>query len=75
MKDATGFSPFQLVYGLEATLPIECEIPLLKLAVELLPDTTPVEERLLYLEWLEETRRLASLAIEAQKKRVKAHFD
>jgi hypothetical protein len=54
---------------------IECEIPSLKLAVELLPNTTPVEERLLYLERLDETRRLASLAIEAQKKRVKTHFD
>ena len=75
VKDATGFTPFQLVYGLEATLPIECEIPSLKLVVELLPNTTPVEERLLYLERLDETRRLASLAIETQKKRVKAHFD
>eukprot|EP00253_Pinus_taeda_P007725 PITA_07725 len=74
-KDATGFTPFQLVYGLEATLPIECEIPSLKLAVELLPNTTPVEECLLYLEWLDETRRLASLAIEAQEKRAKTHFD
>lgn len=75
VKDATGFTPFQLVYGLEATLPIECEIPSLKLAVELLPNTTLVEERLLYLERLDETRRLASLAIEAQNKRVKAHFE
>eukprot|EP00253_Pinus_taeda_P016268 PITA_16268 len=75
VKDATGFTPFQLVYGLEATLPIECEIPSLKLVVELLPDTTPVEERLLYLERLDETRQLASLAIEAQKKRMKTHFD
>ena len=75
VKDATGFTPFQLVYGLEATLPIECEIPSLKLAVELLPNTTALEERLLYLERLDETRRLASLAIETQKKRVKAHFD
>eukprot|EP00253_Pinus_taeda_P024372 PITA_24372 len=74
-KDGIGFTPFQLVYGLEATLPIECEIPSLKLAVELLLDTTPVEERLIYLERLDETRRLASLAIEAQKKRVKTHFD
>eukprot|EP00253_Pinus_taeda_P022688 PITA_22688 len=75
VKDATGFTPFQLVYGLEATLPIECEIPSLKLAVELLPETTPAEEWLLYLERLDETRLLASLAIEAQKKRVKTHFD
>lgn len=40
VKDATGFTPFQLVYGLEATLPIECEIPSLRLAVELLPNST-----------------------------------
>eukprot|EP00253_Pinus_taeda_P010833 PITA_10833 len=59
----------------EATLPIEWEIPSLKLAIELLPETTPVEERLLYLERLDETRRLAFLAIEAQKKRVKTHFN
>eukprot|EP00253_Pinus_taeda_P024993 PITA_24993 len=43
VKDAIGFTPFQLVYGLEATLPIECKIPSLKLAVELLPETTPAE--------------------------------
>ena len=75
VKDASGFTPFQLVYGLEATLPIECEIPSLKLVAELLPNTTPVEECLLYLERLDETHRLASLAIQAQKKRVKTHFD
>eukprot|EP00253_Pinus_taeda_P030032 PITA_30032 len=67
VKDATRFTPFQLIYGMEATLPIECEIPSLKLAIKLLPNTTPVEERLLYLERLNETRRLASLAIEARK--------
>eukprot|EP00253_Pinus_taeda_P005692 PITA_05692 len=75
VKDAMRFIPFQLVYGLEATLPIECEIPSLKLVIELLPSTIPVEECLLYLELLDETHRLASLAIEAQKKRVKTHFD
>ena len=74
-KSATGFTPFQLVYGLEATLPIECEIPSLKLAVELLPNTSPEEEGLLYLERLDETRRLPTLVIKAQKKQVKAHFD
>eukprot|EP00253_Pinus_taeda_P020880 PITA_20880 len=68
VKDATGFTPFQLVYGLEATLPIECEVPSLKIVIELLPDTTLVEEHLLYLEQLDETHHLASLAIEAQKK-------
>ena len=73
MKSATRFTHFQLVYSLEATLPIECEIPSLKLVVELLPNTSPEEERLIYLERLDETLRLATLIIEAQKKRVKAH--
>ena len=74
-KSATGFTPFQLVYGLEVTLPVECDIPSLKLDVELLPDTSVEEERLLYLERLDETRHLAALVIEAQKKQVRAHFD
>ena len=63
------------MYGLEATLLVECEIPSLKLAVELLPDTSLEEEHLLYLERLDETRHLAALVIEAQKNQVKAHFD
>ena len=75
VKDATGFTPFQLVYYMEATLPIECEIPSLKLAVELLSNTALEEECLLYLERLDETRHFAALVIEAQENRVKAHFD
>ena len=75
VKNATGFTPFQLVYGLEATLLIECEIPSLNLVVELLPNSSPEEERLLYLERLDETRHFVALVIEVQKKRVKAHFD
>jgi len=53
------------VYGLEATLPIECEIPSLELSVELLPDTSPEEEHLLYLERLNETCHFIALVIEA----------
>jgi hypothetical protein len=75
VKSATGFTPFQLVYGIESILPIECEIPSLKLAVELLPNTSAEEERLLYLMQLDETRRDATLVIETQKKRVKAQYD
>ena len=44
VKTTTGFTLFQLVYGLEAVLPIECELPSLKLAVELLPNTSTEEE-------------------------------
>ena len=56
VKTTTGFTPFQLVYGLEAVLPIQCQIPSLKLAIELLPNTSIEEERLLYINNLDETR-------------------
>jgi hypothetical protein len=75
VKSTTGFTPFRLVYGVEAIIPIECEIPSLKLAVELLPNTSSKEERLLYLMRLDETQHDATLVIETQKKRVKAQYD
>jgi hypothetical protein len=75
VKSTTGFTPFRLVYGLEAILPIECEIPSLKIAIELLPNTSAEQERLLYLMQLDETRRDAALVIEAQKKLVKYQYD
>ena len=56
------------MYGLEATLPIECEIPSLNLIVELFPNTTIEEERFLYLNNLGETRRDDALAKEAHKR-------
>ena len=52
VKDASKFTPFQLVYVLEATLLIECEIPSLKIVIELLPNNSPEEECLIYLERL-----------------------
>ena len=61
INTSIGFTPFQLVYGLEATLPIECEIPSLKLVVEIFPNTTLEEEWLLYLNKLDETCRDVSL--------------
>ena len=75
MKTTTGFMPFQLVYGLESILPIQCQIPSLQLVVELLPDTSTEEERFLYLNKLDETRRDDALSNEAHKKHVKAQYD
>ena len=70
-KTGTCFTPFQLVYGLEAVLPIECEIPSLRLTVELLPHTSKEEQRLLYLSHLDEIRWDAMLANESHKKCIK----
>ena len=66
-KTTIGFTPFQLVYGLEAVLLIECEIPSLKLTVDLLPNTTEEEQRLLYLSHLDEIHRDATLANESHQ--------
>jgi hypothetical protein len=75
VKIATSFSPFQLVHGVELILPVECEIPSLKLPVELLPNTLDLEQRLVHLESLDEQRWDAFTAIEANKKHVKVQYD
>ena len=54
VKTTTSFSPYQLVHGVEFVLSVECKIPSLKLAIELLPDTSALEERLVHLEKLDE---------------------
>ena len=73
-KTATGFTPFQLVYGLEAVLPIECEIPSLKLTIKLLPNTTEEEQCLLYLSHLDEIHRDAALANKSHQKHIKKQY-
>ena len=75
VKTSIGFTPFQLVYRLEATLSIHCEIPYLKLVVELFPNTTIDEERFLYLNKLDETWHDASLSNEAHKRWIKVQYD
>ena len=55
-------------------LSIECEIESLKLVIKLLPNTSIEEERL-HLHSLDETRREATLNVEAHKERVKSQYD
>ena len=38
VKIATRFSPFQLVHGVDAVTPVECEISSLNIAIHVLPD-------------------------------------
>ena len=54
VKTTTSVSPYKLVHGVEFVLPVECKIPLLKLAIEILPDTSALEEHLVHLEQLDE---------------------
>jgi hypothetical protein len=75
IKIATAFSPFQLIQGVELILPIKCEIPSIKLAVALLPDTSDLKRRLVHLESLDEQCRDASTTIEVNKRLVKVQYD
>ena len=75
VKTTTGFTPFQLVYGVETIFPIECEIPSLRIVVQLLPETSALEARLVELEHLDETCRDAAIVNEAHKHYVTLQYD
>ena len=75
VKATTGFSPSQLIHGVEAITPIECEIPSLKIAIHVLPDMTKLEERLLHLEHLDEQHRDVLIANQDHKNRFKIQYD
>ena len=54
VKIATGFSPFQLIHGVEAVTLVECEILSLKIVIHVLPDKMELEEHLVHLEHFDE---------------------
>jgi hypothetical protein len=74
-KNATSFTLFHLIHGIEATLPIECEIPTLQTSINLLPDTAPMEQHLLNLESLDEDHRSSLQNNKESKIWSKATFD
>ena len=75
INNSIGFSPFQLVHSVESVLLIECEIPSLKLEIEILPDTADIEEWIIHLEHIDEQHRDVSTAIKANKISVKVQYD
>ena len=75
VKTSMSFSPFQLIHGVEEVTRVECEIPSLKIAIHVLPDTTDMEEHLLHLENLYEKCRDALTTNEAHKKWVKNQYN
>lgn len=58
-KESTEKSPFELVYGLEVTLPIPLKIPVYKVLQQLSSDPDAVQNRVNQLIELDETRRHA----------------
>jgi hypothetical protein len=64
-KVSTYTTPFSLVFGVEAILLMEFEVPSLRIAIdEQLDDSQSLKERLERLESLNEARRLASQHVE-----------
>jgi hypothetical protein len=75
-KKLTGKTPFQLVYGQEAVMPMEFILPSLCIAtITELSDTGAIEERLAQLVQLEEDRFIAGFHQQVQKSREKAWHD
>ena len=75
-KVTTKFTPFQLVYGQEAILPIELELPSLRIAInERLGLIESLEARINMLEKLDETRSQAYLNTAAIQKWRKSYYD
>jgi hypothetical protein len=75
VKTTTSFYPFQLVHSVDSILPVECKIPFLKLAVEILLDTSDLERGLVHIESLDEKRQDAFTALEENKKHVKVQYN
>ena len=67
----TNATPFSLVYGMEAVLPIEIEIPSLRISLEgKLPEEERHRERLAQLELLDEKRLRAAHHAQIYQRRI-----
>lgn len=75
VKTVMGFIPFHFVHGVEVVSPIECEIPTFRTTIELLLDTTLLEQCLIALETINEDRWSSLQHNEVAKKCSKAAFD
>jgi hypothetical protein len=75
-KVTTKHTPFQLVYGQEAILPIELEVQSLRIAIDhRLGDIESLQERMGMLEKLDETRRQAYFNTLAIQNCRKSYYD
>ena len=74
-KTTVGATPFELVFGLNAILPIEFLVPTLRVAKELNWTEHELLERVEQLEKLDETQLLAFVGMYVEKRRRKQWFD
>ena len=74
VKTTMGFTPFHLIYNIEAILPIPCEIPMPASAIKLLRKTHILQQRLINLEHIESRMSRLTTKIN-EKKDSKSHQD
>ncbi|MCO5567507.1 hypothetical protein L7F22_021201 [Adiantum nelumboides] len=74
-KTSIGTTPFNMVYGIRAILPLEFLIPALPIAKELEWTGHELSKQIEVLEKLDETRLRAVASIYAQKRNMKSFFD
>ncbi|MCO5614527.1 hypothetical protein L7F22_068810 [Adiantum nelumboides] len=74
-KTSIDTTPFNMVYGIQAILPLEFLIPTLRVAQELEWTGHELSEQIDVLEKLDETRLKAVASIYAQKRNMKSFFD
>ena len=72
-KKATGQTPFRLVYGTEALLPVEIGVPALH--TQSYEENENQESRLLNLELIEELREETALKMAAYQNRVARSYN
>ncbi|MCO5548151.1 hypothetical protein L7F22_001609 [Adiantum nelumboides] len=74
-KTSIDTTPFNMVYGIQAILPLEFLIPTLQVAKDLEWTVHELSEQLEILEKLDETRLRVVVSIYAQKRNMKSFFD
>jgi hypothetical protein len=74
-KTSTGKNPFELVYGLEAKLPVNLQIPILRFGQHYATDGEAIQGRINQLIELDETRRNALGQMERNQEKIKNTFD
>ncbi|XP_050877812.1 uncharacterized protein LOC127081611 [Lathyrus oleraceus] len=76
VRTSTGTTPFSLVYGMEAVLPVEVEFPSLRLLTDVeLDEAEWVQNRLDQLNLIEEKKMTAICHGQLYQKRMKTAFD
>eukprot|EP00253_Pinus_taeda_P032088 PITA_32088 len=74
-KKATGKSPFELVYGLDVTLPVHLKLPAYQLLQNFSTNKDVVQNRIDQIVELDEARRTAFDAICKNQSNIKKSFD